>query len=403
MAGHPEQDILSFKGLDSPSFESVVTAGIKPQIFWFDSQWAKVQASVDAAVPGRVNLLQGNVQGKLLVASYGASDPGRWFLLDTNTSKLREIAEANARIDPKRLQAVETVTYRSRDGLTIPAYLTRPAIARTEPAPMVVLIHGGPNIRDQWVFDAEVQLLARAGYVVFQPQFRGSSGFGRRFEDAGYQQWGRAMQDDITDGVKWLVSERVADAKRICIYGASYGGYAALWGVIKTPELYKCGVSFAGISDLATWLEHSIFDDSTATSRELQRARVGDPRTMRQQLDDVSPLKHASQVNAPLLIAHGERDVRVLASQSKKMVAALKDLSKPVESMWFENEGHGFYWVANEERYYTALLKFLDKHIGNGVPVAPAAPAASASALPSAPPARASDASATNAQGRSSS
>lgn len=379
MAGHPNEDILSFRGLDTPTFESVITAGLKPQVFWFDPRWATVQAAVDAAVPDRINLLHGDVRGRVLVSSFGGSDPGRWFLLDTTSWKLREVAEANPKIDPQRLRPVATVTYRARDGLAIPAYVTQPAGASGHPAPMVVLIHGGPNLRDHWAFDAEVQVLARAGYVVFQPQFRGSSGFGRTFEEAGYRQWGRAMQDDITDGVQWLVSQGIADPQRVCIYGASYGGYAALWGAVKTPQLYRCAVSFAGVSDLVAMLDHSIFDDSTPVSREIQRARIGDPETMREQLDAVSPLKHAVRVGVPVFIAHGERDVRVLASQSKKMAAMLKELSKPVESMWFDNEGHGFYWLANQDRYFKALLKFLDSHIGSaaaGTPAATQPPAA---------------------------
>jgi dipeptidyl aminopeptidase/acylaminoacyl peptidase len=260
---------------------------------------------------------------------------------------------------------METIRYAARDAMSIQAYLTRPTRTTDAPAPMVVLIHGGPHIRDRWEWNEEVQLLASRGYVVFQPQFRGSSGFGRRFEEAGYQQWGRAMQDDITDGVQHLVAQQVADPQRICIYGASYGGYAALWGVIKTPQLYKCGISFAGVSDLNEMLSHSIFDDSTAASRELQRARIGDPAQSRRALDEVSPLKRAADVRVPLFIAHGEEDTRVLPSQSKDMVKALKALGQPVEWMPFEREGHGFFWVSDQVRYYRAVLKFLDKHIGD--------------------------------------
>lgn len=380
MAGHPNQDILSVSGLDQASFESVSTAGIKPRIFWFDARLANVQATVDAAVPGRINVLMDEAAGVFLVSSYGDVDPGRWFLLDMNKGKLSEFAEAIVDFDTQKLRPVETISYAVRDGLTVNAYLTRPRLATVSPAPMVVLIHGGPNVRDRWGYNQEVQILAAAGYVVFQPQFRGSSGFGRKFEEAGFQQWGKAMQDDITDGVKHLIAQGVADPRRICIDGASYGGYAALWGVIKTPELFKCGVSFAGVSDLAEMTAHSIFDDSTAVSREISRARIGDPEKMRQQLDEVSPLKHAGQVNVPLFIAHGERDARVLASQSKKMVAALKELGKPVESMWFEDAGHGFYWRKDEMRYYRALLAFLSKHIGENSPYAAEIPAASAAA-----------------------
>jgi dipeptidyl aminopeptidase/acylaminoacyl peptidase len=257
---------------------------------------------------------------------------------------------------------METIQYSARDGLKVNAYLTRPADA-TGPAPMVVLIHGGPQIRDQWEWNEEVQVLASQGYVVFQPQFRGSTGFGRSFEEAGRRQWGRAMQDDITDGVAHLVERKIADPGRICIYGASYGGYAALWGVVKTPDLYKCGASFAGVSDLADLLTGSFMDDSTAATREWRRAQVGDPDTERAKLDEVSPLKHADKIRVPLLIAYGEEDTRVLPSQSKAMVKALRNLDKPVESISFEGARHGLFSSRDKERYYRALLAFFGKHL----------------------------------------
>ena len=364
MAGHPQEDILSASGLDDAYLEYVVTAGMKPQIHWFDARWTALQSAVDAALPGRINILQGDKDARLLVYSYSDVDPGRWYLLDTQTSKMREIGASRPHIDPARMHPMESVRYAARDGLMVNGYLTRPGVAAGEPAPMVVLIHGGPQVRDRWRWDGEVQLLASQGYVVFQPQFRGSSGFGRRFEEAGYRQWGRTMQDDITDGVQHLIDQKVADPARICIYGASYGGYAALWGVIKTPNLYKCGASFAGVSDLATMLAGSIFDDSNAVSREISRLSVGDPKEMKEQLDEVSPLKHAERVQVPLFIAHGDEDTRVLSSQSKDMVKALQRLNKAVEWMPLENVGHGFWWVRDEIRYHQALLAFLKRHLG---------------------------------------
>jgi dipeptidyl aminopeptidase/acylaminoacyl peptidase len=319
---------------------------------------------VDAALPGRINLMEGDKNGRVLITSYGDVDPGHWYVLDTRSSKLRELGEARPHIDPKRMRPMETISYKARDGMIVQGYLTRPAQAADKPAPTVVLIHGGPHVRDRWMWNEEVQLLANRGYAVFQPQFRGSAGFGRRFEEAGYGQWGRAMQDDITDGVEYLVAEKVTDPQRVCISGASYGGYAALWGAVKTPQLYKCAISLAGVSDLNEMLSHSIFDDSTAASRELMRAHVGDPARSRRELDEVSPLKHAAQIQIPLLIAHGEEDTRVLPSQSKDMVKALKALGKPVEWMPFEKAGHGFFWVRDEAQYLAAVLKFLDRYIG---------------------------------------
>jgi dipeptidyl aminopeptidase/acylaminoacyl peptidase len=363
MIGHPHEDIGPVSGLSDAQVARVSTVGIKPRVHWFDARWAALQVAVDSALPGRINTLSGNKSERILVHSRSDVDPGRWFVLDTQTSKMREIGRARPKIDPKRMRPMETIQYAARDGLVVNAYLTRPE--RDQPAPMVVLIHGGPHVRDHWGWDRAVQLLASQGYVVFQPQFRGSTGFGRRFEVAGYRQWGLAMQDDITDGVQHLVAQKIADPARICIYGASYGGYAALWGLIKTPDLYRCGASFAGVSDLATHVEGSIFDDSNAASREWSRLLVGDPKEMRSQLDEVSPLKHADRIQAPLFIAHGESDVRVLPSQSKSMVRALERLDKPVETLWLAEVGHGFTWLRDELRFYKALLAFLKKHIGD--------------------------------------
>jgi dipeptidyl aminopeptidase/acylaminoacyl peptidase len=372
MAGHPQQDIALGERDEGGYFKRVATSGIKPQTHWFDARWAAVQRAVDEALPGHVNVLSGDPDKRVLVASDADVDPGRWYVLDTRTWKMREVAEVRPRIDPRRMRPMETVQYPARDGLVINAYLTRPAQTVPAPAPTVVLVHGGPFVRDHWGWDLEVQLLAAQGYVVFQPQFRGSTGFGRRFAMAGYRQFGRAMQDDITDGVHWLLAQGIADRDRICIYGASYGGYAALWGVIKTPELYRCGASMAGVSDLADFAGHSWLDDSNARSREFHRMVIGDPDKDRALLDEVSPLRHVDRVRVPLFIAHGEQDKRVLFSQSKRMVDALKERSKPVEWLPLENEGHAIERMANRMRYYRALLAFLQKHIGGAPVPAPA-------------------------------
>ena len=385
MAGHPTQDIIGASGLDDATFERVTTGGIRATTYWFESRWSARQASVDAALPGRTNVMTGNPDGRMLIHSFGDVDPGRWYLFDAKTLKIREIGESMPTVDPNRMRPMETVEYKARDGLLVNAYLTRPASRGNALPPMIVLVHGGPNVRDWWQWDEEVQVLAANGYAVFQPQFRGSQGFGRKFEEAGYLQWGRAMQDDITDGVRKLIADKVVDPDRICIYGASYGGYAALWGVIDTPSLYKCGASFAGVSDPEAWLGFSLFDDSTPLAREIKRARVGDPSTMRQRLAEVSPLKNAARVQVPLLIAHGEEDTRVLISHSKDMVNALRKLRKPVEWMPFPGEGHGLYSIEDRVRYYAALLSFLHRHIGeHDLPRADSA--AQAAAAPADPP-----------------
>src|SRR5438105_853997 len=203
VAGQPDEEVLTASALGQSGISRVITGGAKPHSHWFDPRWAALQQRVDAAVPGRINLLSGDPGGRLLVFSYGDVDPGRWFVFDTGDGAIWLAAAIKPRIDPAAMRPMQTLDYAADDGLQIPAYLTRPADAAAgAPLPLVVLVHGGPHLRDDWLWNEEVQLLAASGYAVFQPQFRGSTGFGLSFEEAGYGQWGRAMQDDVTAGVR---------------------------------------------------------------------------------------------------------------------------------------------------------------------------------------------------------
>ena len=214
--------------------------------------------------------------------------PGTLHSFDAKARTLRRMTLTEKSEPPAKTRPMETIEYAARDGLNIPAYLTRPADT-SEPAPTIVLIHGGATDRDYWGWDPEVQILAGQGYAVFQPQFRGSTDFGKKFREGGYAQWGLAMQDDITSGVDYLIAKGIADRKRICIMGASYGGYAALWGLVKTPTLYKCGVSFAGVTDIGRMLTDSSDTNEDKSSREILRWRVAGGMLGQAQLDAVSP------------------------------------------------------------------------------------------------------------------
>jgi len=376
MAAHATEDIVGVSGLDQEVFRRVSTAGLKRRTFWFDERWASLQATVDAAIPARTNVLSGEPLGRVLVFSYSDVDPGRWFLLDADSMTLKQIAEVAPLVKPESMRPVQVLTYTSTDGLRIPAYLTLPSESR-EPAPLIVLIHGGPQSRDSWSWDQEVQILAMNGYAVFQPQFRGSTGFGKAFEEAGYGQWGLAMQDDITAGVHYLIDQKIADPARICILGASYGGYAALWGVIKTPKLYKCGISMAGVTDVADMLEDWSDRNGDAMIREIQRKRIGSVNEGRDRFDLVSPVKHAAEVEVPLLIMHGALDRRVPIAHSKNMVHALSEAGKNYEWVTFPRMGHGFEYVADSKYYYTRVLSFLNHYIGPQVAGTPEAMASS--------------------------
>ena len=365
MVGHPTQDIFVDFDADNTDAKYVVTDGIKPEIKWFDAKGEAIQRGVDLALPGRVNLLQGNPDKQMLIFSYNDKDPGRWLVLDRASGVMRPVASRKPEIDIDSMRPKQIVAYQARDGLSIPAYLTSPAAVG--PGPAVIFIHGGPSVRDKWNWDPEVQMLAARGYTVFQPQFRGSGGFGKRYMEAGYGQWGAAMQDDITDGVRWLVEHGYADPSRICIYGAGYGGYAALWGLAKTPSLYRCGASFAGVSDLQDMLKESSDINALATGRLQLNQIFGTSAARKQVLDDVSPLKSAARIRVPVLIAHGKLDQRVPVAHSEKMVAALKSLGKEVQWMPLAEEGHGIFHEENQERFFQALFKLLDTTIGHPV------------------------------------
>ena len=375
LAGHPSEDVGDVDeqvGEDDSDVDEggernyvrVVTLGMKPTVHWFDPKWAGVQQAVDAALPGRTNILSGSLRtGRVLVASSSDIDPGTWYLLDLATHALREIESRKPEIDRGAMRPMRVVRYKSFDGLEIPAYLTLPSGARRD-LPAIVLVHGGPIVRDRWEWDPVVQLLAARGYAVLQPQFRGSDGFGKAFQLAGYRQWGRAMQDDVTAGAQWLAAQGIAQPQRICIYGGSYGGYAALMGAVRTPELFRCAVSVAGVSDLSL-----MFTDDSDASRDVygrlfRRRTIGDPAEDEKLFDEVSPLKGAARVQVPILLAHGELDQRVPIVHSEKMVRALKANGKSVVWMPMPGERHGFARKDSRERFYNALFEFLATNTG---------------------------------------
>jgi dipeptidyl aminopeptidase/acylaminoacyl peptidase len=379
--GHPTEDLIGTAEDAGQNIIRATTHGLRPTTHWFDPRWDQLQRSIDKVMPDTVNLLRGDPNGKVLVLAYSDRDPGRWLLLDTTKMTLREIALSKPAIFPSDMRPMQSLTYPAADGMTIPAYLTLPDDEAKTPRPMVVFIHGGPVARDEWAWDLDVQVLAAAGYAVFQPQFRGSSGFGRKFEQAGYRQWGLAMQDDVTAGVKAMIDRGIADPARICIYGASYGGYAALWGLVKTPQLYQCGVSLSGVTDIGERFSDWSDTNSSKVGREWLRFAVGDIKTMASQFDAVSPQKHAAKIHVPVLLAHGKDDERVPIGHSKRMAAALTAAGGKVETHWYDDEGHGLSGVGHMRQFYGALLEFLDRSIGPASPNAVlSAPAAAASA-----------------------
>jgi dipeptidyl aminopeptidase/acylaminoacyl peptidase len=372
VAARPDADVtLVERNTAADGVAAVQTEGLSRETIWFDDRMKQLQAAVDAALPDSVNALEPGAAGRMLVESASDVDPGRLYVLDTRTLKMQFVADRRPAIDPKRMQPMQMLRYAAADGLQVPAYFTLPG-RPSKPVPMVVLVHGGPQVRDHWAWNEEVQVLAAHGYAVFQPQFRGSTGFGRHHEEAGYGQWGLAMQDDITAGVEWLITHHVADPERICIVGASYGGYAALWGLEKTPDLYKCGVSMAGVSDLERELTVESDVSKSSLALDLLKHRVGDPSLMKVAFDQVSPVKHADRIKASVLLVHGALDKRVPITQGELMYDALYTQHVNFDWMRFEDEEHGIAKPENRTRYYMKMLMLLEHTIGDGLP--PVAP-----------------------------
>lgn len=300
-----------------------------------------------------------------VVHAGGDRTRGGYHLLEVaadGTPSLEPLFESAPWLSEDELARVEPITYAARDGLELHGYLTLPPGAEPRGLPLVVHPHGGPWHRDTWGFDPEVQFLANRGYAVLQTNFRGSTGYGRDFWRAGFGQWGRAMQDDVSDGVGWAVERGLADPRRVAIYGASYGGYAALSGLTLTPELFACGASYVGVSNLFTWIES--FPPYWKPFLEMVHEMVGHPERDAERLRATSPFFQAHRIRAPLLVAQGVHDPRVKKAESDQIVEALRARGVEVEYLVKDDEGHGFSNEENQFEFYRALEAFLARHLG---------------------------------------
>lgn len=290
--------------------------------------------------------------------------PGKYYFYDATNDKLEHVATLRPWINEEHMAEMKPITYKSRDGLTIHGYLTLPKGREAKNLPVVINPHGGPWARDEWGFNPEVQLLANRGYAVLQMNFRGSTGYGREFWMKSFKQWGKTMQDDITDGVEWLKKEGIADPDRIAIYGASYGGYATLAGITFTPELYACAVDYVGVSNMFTFM--NTVPAYWEPFKKMMYEMVGDPKADSLLLREASPVFFVDRIQCPLFIAQGATDPRVNKAESDQVVEALKARGIEVQYMVKDNEGHGFHNEENRFEFYAAMDKFLEQHIGSG-------------------------------------
>jgi len=336
---------------------------------YFDPKLKEIQSHLEAAFPGTtVRAVSWNRdRSRVVISTTGPTSPREYWLYDVQADKLARLGRSYGQLKPTDLGEVEVFDYKARDGVAIPAYLTLPPGKTPKNLPVVVLPHGGPMARDDMNFDWESQFLANRGYAVLRPNFRGSSGYGTQFAEAGYGQWGLKMQDDITDGVKKLIADGIADPKRICIVGGSYGGYAALAGAAFTPDLYACAAAWAPVTDLRELLYSEKLeaggDDTWLAS--VERLYIGDRRKDAKKLDDASPALHADKIKIPVLLMHGEADATVRIAQSEEMERALQKAGKKVTFIRIPNETHQQLASQTRIRWLTELEKFLKANIGD--------------------------------------
>lgn len=335
----------------------------KQKLHYLDAEFETETKKIMEKLPGvEVRIASENkAEDKFMIRTFSDKTRGAYYFYDKGTGELKLLAELSPWLNADDLCEMKTVNYTSRDGLNIQGYLTLPKGYEAKNLPVVINPHGGPWARDNWGFNPEVQLLANNGYAVLQMNFRGSTGFGKDFWQASFKQWGKTMQDDISDGVQWLINQGIADPERIAIYGGSYGGYATLAGLCFTPDLYAAGVDYVGVSNMFTFMK--TIPPYWKPMLDMLYEMVGNPAADSLMLAEVSPVFHVDKIKAPLFVAQGANDPRVNINESDQIVNALKERGIDVEYMVKDNEGHGFGNEENRFDFYNAMIVFLDKHL----------------------------------------
>ncbi|MBC7917596.1 MAG: S9 family peptidase [Rhodoferax sp.] len=339
----------------------------KEQTQWLEPELQALQKQIDKVLPRSVNRLsfpwQGNAPWVLIEVSSDVQ-PWQFFLFNRETKKFTRLGGQRPDIDAKKMAGKELVRISARDSLTVPAWLTVPQGAERKNLPMVVLVHGGPfSPGAHWNWDAEVQFLAARGYAVLQPEFRGTMGFGEAHYKAGWRQWGKGMQTDVADAARWAIAQGIADPKRIAIAGASYGGYATLMGLVRDPDLFRCGVAWVGVTDLDMLHTVSWDDISDDFKKQGMPKLVGDRVRDAADLKENSPLTHAAKITQPLLLAYGGEDQRVPIIHGNKFRSAVQTANSKVEWVVYDQEGHGWRLPANKVDFWNRVAKFLDKNL----------------------------------------
>ena len=366
LAGRDDMEIAAvmYAGRDGAPYGVRYDEG-KPSITYLDpaSPWAKLHAGLMKAFPGNlVSIIDySRDDSKVLFYAWGDRNPGAYYVLDRGTNSVQLINEAMPWLKPGSLAPTTPISFTTRDGLTLHGFYTGPASPGAKP--LIVMPHGGPHgPYDNWGYDRDAQFLASRGYGVLQVNFRGSGGRGKRFEEAGHREWGGKMQDDLADGVKWAIDNKVADPNRICTFGASYGGYAALMQPIRYPDLYKCAIGYVGVYDLQVMKKKGDIPRARVGKRYLERVLGNDEA----QLSAWSPAQNVDKVKVPVFLVQGAIDQRVPMAQFNALKDAFEGAGVKVETMVAQGEGHGFYKPENTAELYKRMEAFLAKYIGPG-------------------------------------
>ncbi|MFY2765369.1 alpha/beta hydrolase family protein [Arenimonas sp. MALMAid1274] len=358
----------------SPTDDTVLAVGTEagaPRIELIDEQHpdTELYASLSAAFPGQlVNFSSATRDGKQFIVSvYSDRNPGELYLYDRDTAKARFLLKRRGWIDPSRSASVRPFSFTSRDGLLIHGYVTLPAGSTGKNLPLIVNPHGGPmGPRDNWGYNTEVQMLASRGYAVLQVNYRGSGGFGKAFQDMAYGQWATGIMNDVIDATHWAIKQGIADAERVCIYGASFGGYSSMMAPAREPDLYKCAFGYVGNYSAAIQIKLSDTSKSESGMRYLMRA-YGSTKA---EQDAMSPINHVDKITLPVFLAAGARDPRCPPEHTEAMYAALEKAGNKPEGMIVQSgEMHGFYKLENQVNLYTQMLAFFGRHIGGTVEV----------------------------------
>jgi dipeptidyl aminopeptidase/acylaminoacyl peptidase len=362
---HDEVDVYSMSYSEKRKVLTSIRYTIdKTERHFLDEETKAMYANLEKLLPGyEIAVTSSNkAEDTYFVRTYSDRSLGAYYVYSKRTGKAEKVEDVSPWLNEKDMAPMRPIQYTSRDGLTIHGYLTTPLGMDLKNLPVVINPHCGPWARDDWGWNPEVQFLANRGYAVLQMNFRGSVGYGREFWEASFKEWGKAMQDDVTDGVNWLVEKGIADPNRVGIYGGSYGGYATLAGLAFTPDVYACGVDYVGVSNLFTFME--TIPPYWEQYLEMLYEMVGHPEDEKELLEAASPVMHADKIVSPLLVAQGAKDPRVNIDESDQMVEAMKERGVEVQYLVEPEEGHGFRNEENRFKFYRAMESFLDEHIG---------------------------------------